>query len=381
MSVTEENTQSETRVGRRWVFKLGSAIVSGSGPGLAESLLDTWVAQLAALRKQGDDLVIVSSGAVAAGMKRLNWQQRPHALEQLQAAAAVGQASLVEAWQSRFQQHQLHTAQILLVHADLSSRTRYLNARQTLKSLLGHGVIPVVNENDSVATDEIRFGDNDTLAGLVANLVEADRLVIMTDQDGVFSDDPRRNPAATLIEQCDVHDPMLDQVAKGSGGQLGRGGMATKLNAARLAARSGAQTHIVSGLGENVIQRLAAGERIGTQLTCERQPVAARKQWLAGGLSVRGSLQLDDGAIKVLTRSGRSLLPVGVTAVEGIFARGELVTCVDASGREIARGLVNYSSDEASKLLGKPSSDIEDLLGYGGDAELIHRDNLVITAS
>jgi len=371
MSKTSSNT-------RRWVIKIGSALLTDNGDGLAQSALDQWVGQIAALKKRGDEVVLVSSGAVAEGMTRLNWTQRPDQLHQLQAAAAVGQAGLIQAYQSRFADYRLQTAQILLVHADLSSRTRYLNARQTLQSLLSLDAIPIVNENDTVATDEIRFGDNDTLAGLVANLIDADTLLILTDQQGVYSDDPRQNPDATLISHCDVDDEQLDRAARGSGGALGRGGMATKIKAARLAARSGAATVIACGREEKIIQRLADGEALGTRLDNARKPLAAKKQWLAGNLKVCGELLLDDGAVKVLTQSGSSLLPIGIRAVSGNFQRGELVRCLDSERREVARGLVNYSSEEATLIIGKSSSQLSELLGYGGAEEMIHRDNLVL---
>ena len=363
---------------RRWVIKIGSALLTDNGEGLALAAFDQWVAQIATLKNAGHDVVLVSSGAVAEGMTRLGWHHRPDSLHQLQAAAAVGQAGLIQAWEARFNQYQLTTAQVLLVHEDLSSRTRYLNARQTLQSLLQYNVIPIVNENDTVATDEIRFGDNDTLAGQVANLIEADTLVILTDQDGVYSDDPRANPNATLISECDVHDSSLDQAAKAGTGSLGRGGMTTKIRAARLAARSGASTIIANGLAPDVITKLANDESVGTLLSNQRKPLAPRKQWLSGSLTVQGTLTLDDGAVKVLTQSGRSLLPVGVSAVNGEFKRGELVSCINLQGQEIARGLVNYNSDESGKIAGKPSSQLKDILGYGGDEEIIHRDNLVI---
>ncbi len=363
---------------RRWVIKIGSALLTDNGEGLALAALDHWVEQIAALKHAGHDIVLVSSGAVAEGITRLGWNTRPEALHDLQAAAAVGQAGLIQAYEARFNQYQLTTAQILLVHEDLSSRTRYLNARQTLQSLLQYNVIPIVNENDSVATDEIRFGDNDTLAGQVANLIDADTLVILTDQHGVYNDDPRSHPDATLIAECDVHDSMLDQAAKDGSGSLGRGGMTTKIKAARLAARSGASTIIANGLEPNVISRLANDESIGTLLCNKRKPIAPRKQWLSGSLTVQGSLTLDDGAVRVLSQSGSSLLPVGVTSVDGRFRRGELVSCLNSQGKEIARGLVNYNSDEAIKIAGQSSKQLKNILGYGGDEEIIHRDNLVV---
>jgi len=308
---------------------------------------------------------------------RLGWKNRPAAIHDLQAAAAVGQMGLVQAYESEFQQHRIHTAQILLDHDDLANRERYLNARSTLNTLLSLGVVPVVNENDTVVTDEIRFGDNDTLSALVANLVEADVLVILTDQQGLYERDPRSYPDAQLVSYGNANDLALEAMAGGSGSALGRGGMITKLRAARRAARSGCDTLIVSGRLGNVLLRLRKGEDLGTLLVTEQQPLAARKQWLAGRLQVQGRLVLDDGAARVLQQSGRSLLAVGVRQVHGDFGRGALVLCEDIQGREIARGLVNYSAEEARKLCGQPSSRILELLGYQGEAELIHRDTLV----
>ncbi len=362
---------------RRWVVKIGSALLTADGRGLDQASMAGWVAQMIALGAAGVELVLVSSGAVAAGMGQLGWSARPRAVHELQAAAAVGQMGLVQAWESSFARHDRHAAQILLTHDDLSDRKRYLNARSTLRTLLDLGVIPVINENDTVVTDEIRFGDNDTLAALVANLVEADLLVILTDRDGMFDADPRTNPQAVLIHQARADDPQLDAVAGGSGGALGRGGMQTKLRAARLAARSGAHTVIAGGRLEQVLVRLRAGEPLGTLLSPERTRHASRKQWLAGHLQMRGRLTLDAGAVLAL-RQGSSLLPVGVKSVEGSFRRGEMVVCVGPNGLEVARGLVNYTALEAQRILGFPSDDIEGILGYVDEPELIHRDNMIV---
>ena len=363
---------------QRWVIKIGSALLTADGRGLDQSAMAVWVKQMVALRAAGVELVLVSSGAVAEGMSRLGWTARPSAMHELQAAAAVGQMGLVQAWESSFGQHGLRTAQILLTHDDLSDRKRYLNARSTLRTLVELGAIPVINENDTVATDEIRFGDNDTLAALVANLVEADLLVILTDRDGMIDADPRHSPDAQLIFEARADDPALDAVAGSVGGALGRGGMQTKLRAARLAARSGAYTMIVGGRIERVLDRLKAGERLGTLLAPERGLLAARKQWLAGQLQTRGALSLDAGAVKALQHSNKSLLPVGVTAVEGGFRRGEMVICLAPDGREVARGLANYSAVEARKIIGQSSDAIEGLLGYVDEPELVHRDNLIL---
>ncbi|MBN51549.1 MAG: glutamate 5-kinase [Spongiibacteraceae bacterium] len=369
---------NESAGSQRWVVKIGSALLTANGKGLWGEGLDNWVSQMGDLRAAGHELVLVSSGAVAEGMTRLGWTRRPEEIHRLQAAAAVGQMGLVQAYESRFSRNGLQTAQILLGHDDISARDRYLNARGALQTLLDLGVVPVVNENDTVVTDEIRFGDNDTLAALVANLVDADVLVILTDQAGLFDKDPRHHADARLIDSADASDESLDGMVSGAGA-LGRGGMITKLRAARLAARAGADTIIASGTEARVLQRLLAGEPVGTRLLARRQKLAARKQWLAGQLQLRGRLELDDGAVKVLTGRGSSLLAVGVKSVSGDFRRGDLVNCVDGSGREIARGLVNYNADEARKIAGQPSASITELLGYHGDEELIHRDNLVLS--
>ena len=363
---------------KRWVIKIGSSLLTDDGRGLDNLAISTWVEQIARLREHGKEIILVSSGAVAEGMARLGWKTRPHAINELQAAAAIGQMGLIQAYESCFKKHQLHTAQVLLTHDDLANRERYLNARTTLKTLLKLGAIPIINENDTVATDEIRFGDNDTLGALVANLVEADLLVILTDQDGLFTADPRHNPNAEFIYEGLASNPDFVRMAGGSGSQFGRGGMSTKITAAQRAARSGAATLITSGRADKVLLSIAQGDVIGTLLLPDTNPIAARKQWLAGRLKVSGCLTLDDGAVNVLKNSGKSLLAVGVTSVTGDFARGDMVSCVAPDGIEIARGLVNYDALEAAKIRGKPTGEIEKLLGYIDEPELIHRDNLVL---
>lgn len=370
-------TRESLRSTRRWVVKIGSALITADGKGLDRDSLRHWVDQIADLIAAGNEVVVVSSGAVAEGMKRMGWTRRPSSLNGLQAAAAIGQMGLVQAWESCFQRRGLHTAQVLLTHDDLSNRRRYLNARSTLRALVGLGVVPVVNENDAVANEELRLGDNDTLAALVANLIEADLLVLLTDQQGLYDADPRSNPDASLVAQAQAGDRSLDLMA-GGGGQLGQGGMQTKVRAARLAARSGAATVIAYGRSEGVLRRLKQGEDIGTLLTSSQQPEAARKRWLAGQLQAKGRLVLDAGAVRVLRESGRSLLAVGVRDVQGNFLRGEMVVCVDEEGREFARGLVNYSASEARQIKGRPSGEIAQILGYVGEEELVHRDNLVL---
>ncbi len=363
---------------KRIVVKVGSTLVTDEGRGLDHAAVARWAAQIAELRRGGRDTVLVSSGAIAEGVARLGWNARPRTMHELQAAAAVGQMGLVQAYESAFAKFGLHTAQVLLTHDDLADRRRYLNARSTLVTLLDLGVIPIINENDTVTTDEIRFGDNDTLAALVANLIEADALVLLTDQQGLFTADPRHDPAATLVRQARAGDPQLEAMAGASGSALGRGGMLTKVLAAKRAARSGAGTVIASGREAEVLTRLAAGEAIGTALTAEAVSLAARKQWLADHVQLAGRLALDAGAVRALVRDGKSLLPIGVTAVAGEFERGEVVGCIDPEGREIARGLVNYSAQETARILRKPSSEIDSILGYVDEPELIHRDNLVL---
>ncbi len=360
------------------IVKIGSSLLTGGGRGLDHDALGQWADQIACLWNQGQETLLVSSGAVAEGMARLGWKIRPQNLNELQAAAAVGQAGLVQAYESHFRRHNRLTAQILLTHEDMSHRQRYLNARSTLTTLLRHGVIPIVNENDTVVIDEIRFGDNDTLGALVANLIEADLLIILTDQPGLYEQDPRLDPHAKLISEASVRDPRLDLAAGGSRSGLGRGGMATKIRAARLAARSGTGTVIVGGNESDVILRLLQGEALGTFLIPDAEPLDARKRWLMGHSRVNGRLILDTGAAKAILEKGTSLLPVGIKAVEGSFQRGDVVACLNEQGKEIARGLINYSAEEARKIRGKPSTTIAEILGYVDEPELIHRDNLVL---
>jgi glutamate 5-kinase len=360
------------------VVKVGSSLVTNDGRGLDAEAIARWAGQVAQLTALGKRTILVSSGAIAEGMQRLGWTRRPHSMHELQAAAAVGQMGLVQCYESCFRRHGLRTAQVLLTHADLADRQRYLNARSTLRTLLRLGVIPVINENDTVVTDEIKLGDNDTLGAMVTNLVEADALVILTDQAGLYDADPRMQADAKLIARARAGDPTLESMAGGTGSALAKGGMLTKVLAAKRAARSGAHTVIASGREPDVLVRLARGEAIGTVLDAGTAPIAARKAWLADHLTVGGRLVLDDGAAKALVRDGKSLLPIGVVAVEGEFQRGEIVACSDGAGREVARGLVNYSAEETRRILRKPSSEIEVILGYVDEPELIHRDNLVV---
>ncbi len=363
---------------RRLVIKVGSALVTNNGEGLDLTAISEWARQIAELCQTGRQVILVSSGAIACGLQRLGWRKRPQAVHELQAAAAVGQMGLAQAYESGFARYGLHTAQVLLTHDDLADRKRYLNARSTLSTLLQFGVVPIINENDTVVTDEIKFGDNDTLGALVANLVEADCLIILTDQQGLFTADPRKDAAATLISEARAGIPSLEAMAGGSGTQFGKGGMITKVIAAKRAARSGAHTVIASGREEDVILRLARGESLGTLLISETQPLTARKQWLADHLQLNGKLILDGGAIHAL-REGKSLLPIGVVMVQGEFERGAAVACVSAEGREIARGLINYGSSDARRIARRASQDIEEILGYIDEPEIIHRDNLMLT--
>ena len=372
-------TRDIARDARRWVIKIGSALLTNDGAGLDRNAIDSWVEQIAQLLAAGNEVVLVSSGAIAEGIVRLGWKTRPDSIHELQAAAAVGQMGLIQAYESSFMRFDRHTAQILLDHDDMANRQRYLNARGALQTLIGLNVVPIVNENDTVVTDEIRFGDNDRLAALVANLIDADKLVILTDKDGLYDANPDTHPDAQLISEAMATDTKLDSLAGGSSGTLGRGGMVTKLQAARLAARSGCSTVIAGGRNHHILHQVAAGKTVGTLLSAGQKPLAARKQWLAGQLQVKGSLVLDAGAVKVLTDQGRSLLAVGVSAVKGKFTRGELVSCVDGNGIEIARGLVNYNSDEADRIKGQSTESISSILGYREDDELIHRDNLVVS--
>jgi len=360
------------------VVKVGSSLVTNEGRGVDAAAIARWAGEVAELRKAGRSVLLVSSGAIVEGMHRLGWAKRPHTMHELQAAAAVGQMGLVQCYESCFREHGLRTAQVLLTHADMADRQRYLNARSTLRTLLALGVVPVINENDTVVTDEIKLGDNDTLAALVTNLVEADALVILTDQAGLYDADPRKHPQARFIQSIEANDPGLEAMAGGVGSALAKGGMLTKVLAAKRAARSGAQTVIASGREPDVLVRLARGEAVGTLFTTQTVPLAARKQWLADHVTVTGQLKLDPGAVKALARDGKSLLPIGVVEVTGDFERGAVVGVVDAAGREVARGLINYSSEEARRIMRRPSSEIESVLGYVDEPELIHRDNLVL---
>ncbi len=366
------------REARRIVVKVGSSLVTNEGRGLDAQAISLWGGQLAQLRALGLEVVMVSSGAVAEGMKRLGWARRPRAMDELQAAAAVGQMGLAQAYESAFRTHGLQTAQVLLTHEDLAHRRRYLNARSTLLALLALGVVPIINENDTVVTDEIKFGDNDTLAALVANLIDADMLIILTDQAGLFTADPRRDPRARLLERVVAGDPSLEAIAGGTGLSIARGGMITKVLAAKRAASGGVHTVVAAGRERDVLVRLMQGDPIGTLFVAQTPRLAARKTWLADHLQLRGAVTLDAGAARALVAGGRSLLPIGVTAVSGDFERGEAVAIRDPAGSEIACGLINYSSSETRLIMRRPSSDIEGILGFIEDPELIHRDNLVL---
>ena len=372
-------THTILRDARRIVVKVGSSLVTNEGRGLDEQAIGEWCRQLSALLRDGRELIMVSSGAIAEGMKRLGWQQRPHALNELQAAAAVGQMGLAQMYETQLRLHGLGSAQVLLTHADLADRERYLNARSTLLTLLSHGVLPVINENDTVVNDEIKFGDNDTLGALVANLVEADALIILTDQKGLYSTDPRVDPTATFVHTARAGDAQLEAMAGGAGSSIGKGGMITKILAAKRAAGSGASTVIAWGREKDVLLRLTKGEAIGTLLVAPTQKQQARKQWMADHLQLRGSITVDKGAVDKVRQEGKSLLPIGMTAVEGEFSRGEVIAILDPQGIEIARGLANYASAEARLICRKPSGEIEASLGYVAEPEMVHRDNLVLS--
>jgi glutamate 5-kinase len=363
---------------KRLVIKVGSSLVTNDGKGIDNAAIAKWAAQISQLRSQGKDVVLVSSGAIAEGMQRLGFDKRPTGIHELQACAAVGQMGLAQIYETSFRAHHLGTAQVLLTHADLADRERYLNARSTLFTLLRLGVVPIINENDTVVTDEIKFGDNDTLGALVANLIEGDALIILTDQQGLFTADPRKNPHAEFVHEAIAGDAALEAMAGGAGTSIGRGGMLTKILAAKRAATSGAHTIIACGREENVLTRLAAGEAIGTQLKAQTAQLTARKQWMADHLQTAGKVVLDAGAVQKLTAEGKSLLPIGVIAVNGEFGRGDVVTCTDEEGRPVARGISNYASSEARRIMRRPSSDISSILGFVEEPELIHRDNMVL---
>jgi glutamate 5-kinase len=377
--MSEKNGSAALREARRIVVKVGSSLVTNEGRGLDERAIGEWCRQLATLARDGREVIMVSSGAIAEGMKRLGWPSRPHELHELQAAAAVGQMGLAQMYETKLRENGMGSAQVLLTHADLADRERYLNARSTLLTLLGLKVLPVINENDTVVNDEIKFGDNDTLGALVANLVEADLLVILTDQKGLYSADPRKDPAARFIREARAGDAALEAMAGGAGSSIGKGGMITKVLAAKRAAGSGASTVIAWGREPDCLLRLAAGEIIGTLLVAPTQKSQARKRWMADHLQLRGAVSIDAGAVAKLREEGKSLLPIGMTAVEGDFARGDVIAVRDEAGVEIARGLANYAAAEARLLCRRPSAEIERLLGYVAEPEMIHRTNLVLT--
>jgi glutamate 5-kinase len=371
-------SQSVIRNARRLIVKVGSSLVTNDGKGLDHAAIAKWASQISILRAAGKEVVLVSSGAIAEGMQRLGFERRPTGIHQLQACAAVGQMGLAHIYETSFGAHGIRTAQVLLTHADLADRERYLNARSTLFTLLRFGVVPIINENDTVVTDEIKFGDNDTLGALVANLIEGDALIILTDQKGLYTSDPRRDPDAEFVHEAAAGDPALEAMAGGVGSGIGRGGMLTKILAAKRAATSGAHTVIAWGREDNVLSRLAEGEAIGTQLTAQTAQLTARKQWMADHLQTAGRVVLDSGAVQKVANEGKSLLPIGVVEVKGDFGRGDVITCVDAGQRPLARGISNYSSSEARRIMRHASSEIEGILGFVEEVELIHRDNLVL---
>lgn len=373
-----KNMNSVIQKAKRLIIKVGSSLVTNDGKGLDHAAIAKWAAQIAQLRLLGKEVVLVSSGAIAEGMQRLGFDKRPTGIHELQACAAVGQMGLAQVYETSFRAYDLHTAQVLLTHADLADRERYLNARSTLFTLLRLGVVPIINENDTVVTDEIKFGDNDTLGALVANLIEGDALIILTDQKGLYTSDPRKDSSAQFVHNAQAGDPSLEAMAGGAGSSIGRGGMLTKILAAKRAATSGAHTIIAWGREEEVLTRLAAGEAIGTQLLAQTGQLTARKQWMADHLQTAGRVVLDAGAVQKLTTDGKSLLPIGVTEIGGEFGRGDVITCIDSAGRAIARGITNYSSSEARRIMRRPSGEILAILGFVEEPELIHRDNMVL---
>jgi glutamate 5-kinase len=377
--MTLKTTSPALRDARRIVVKVGSSLVTNEGRGLDEAAIGEWCRQMALLVQDGREVIMVSSGAIAEGMKRLGWAKRPHAIHELQAAAAVGQMGLAHMYETKLRESNLKSAQVLLTHADLTDRERYLNARSTLLTLLKHGVVPVINENDTVVNDEIKFGDNDTLGALVANLVEADALIILTDQKGLYSADPRKDPLAQFVHEAKAGDPALEMMAGGAGSSIGRGGMLTKILAAKRAAGSGASTVIAWGREPDVLMRLVQRESIGTLLVAQTKKSQARKQWISDHLQLRGAVTVDEGAAAKVRSEGKSLLPIGMTAVFGDFSRGDVIAVRDEAGVEMARGLANYASSEARLLCRKASSEFERLLGYTAEAEMVHRDNMVLT--
>jgi glutamate 5-kinase len=379
INMVQEKASGVLRDAQRIVVKVGSSLVTNEGRGLDEAAIGEWCRQLAVLARDGREVVMVSSGAIAEGMKRLGWTSRPKAVHELQAAAAVGQMGLAQMYETKLRENGLGSAQVLLTHADLADRERYLNARSTLLTLLKLHVLPVINENDTVVNDEIKFGDNDTLGALVANLVEADALIILTDQNGLYTADPRKDPLATFVHNARAGDPALEVMAGGAGSSIGRGGMITKILAAKRAAGSGASTVIAWGREPDVLIRLARGEPIGTLLTAQTAKQQARKQWMADHLQLRGAVTVDQGAALKLRQDGKSLLPIGMTSVDGDFSRGDVIAVRDPSGNEIGRGLANYASAEARLLCRRPSGEFEALLGYAAEPEMVHRDNLVLT--
>jgi glutamate 5-kinase len=378
MAVYNKKMNSVIHKSKRLIVKVGSSLVTNDGKGLDVIAIAKWAEQIAQLRSLGKEVVLVSSGAIAEGMQRLGFDRRPTAIHELQACAAVGQMGLAQIYETSFRQHDMRTAQVLLTHADLADRERYLNARSTLFTLLRLGVVPIINENDTVVTDEIKFGDNDTLGALVANLIEGDALIILTDQKGLYTADPRKDPQAQFVHDAKAGDPALEAMAGGAGTGIGRGGMLTKILAAKRAATSGAHTVIAWGREDHVLTRLAGGEAIGTQLIAQTAHLTARKQWMADHLQTAGKVVLDAGAVQKLTSHGKSLLPIGVIEVAGDFGRGDVITCTDEAGRAIARGMTNYSSSEARRIIRRPSADILAILGFVEEPELIHRDNMVL---
>ncbi len=369
--------QRQLKACKRIVVKIGSSLLTANGQGLDLEAISHWAKQIVDLHHAGHEMILVTSGAVAEGMVRMKLPHRPTDLPSLQACAAIGQMGLIQTWSSVLDRHHIKTAQVLLTHDDLTDRRRYLNSCDALQQLIDWHVIPVINENDTVSTDEIRFGDNDTLAAMVAGQVHADLLIILTDQQGMFDADPRSNPEAKLLSTVRALDETLFEMAGGSG-TLGTGGMLTKVRAARLAAKSGCPTLIASGESDRVLARLMAGELLGTLFITDDDRMTAHQQWLAAHLQTAGRLVIDDGAVNAIKTQHRSLLPVGVKAIEGHFDRGDVVECVDRQGKRIAVGRVNFSSRSAELVKGLASDKVYQVLGEARSLEMIHRNHMAI---
>ena len=375
--------KAELKRGVRLVVKIGTSVITNNKNAVCERMISVLASQIATLQKEGFKVIIVSSGAIAAGVHRMGWKQKPKKISHLQAAAAVGQVSLVETYEKEFKKNGLTTAQVLITGEDFSSRKRYLNSRATFETLLNENILVIVNENDTVSTDEIKVGDNDTLAASIATAIQADLFVILTDQKGLFTENPTSSSQADLIRSIDVDDDILSKVASKSHSEFGTGGMETKIKAARIVARLGIDTIIASGFEIDILLKIKSKNFVGTTILSgkKNKAISARKQWMLNHIKAKGKLYLDSGAITALVQYNKSLLPVGIVKIDGRFDRGDLVVCMTEKGVEVARGLINYSSLEAEKISGLLSEQIEKELGYMEEPEVIHKDNLILISS